>query len=219
VRHDTIVSLDLGQSNDYSAWSVLQPAGDDLHIRHLERVRGVPYPVVVQRTVELLATPGLGRVALVLDRTGVGRAVFDQFVAANLRPVGISVHGGDQVIREPVGSGWRVPKRDLIGALLVPVQTGRFKVAASLEHAETLMREMVGFRVTINAATGHDSYAAWREQDHDDVLLSVAMACWYAARHTPPQLDIQPLGVPRADRSSQDPSMTTWRRPSREGGF
>jgi len=29
-------------------------------------------------------------------------------------------------------------------------------------------------------ATGHDSYEAWREGDHDDIVLSLAVACWSA---------------------------------------
>jgi hypothetical protein len=25
----------------------------------------------------------------------------------------------------------------------------------------------------------YDSYSAWREQDHDDLVLAVALACWW----------------------------------------
>ena len=38
----------------------------------------------------------------------------------------------------------------------------------------------------INVATGHDSYEAWREGDHDDLVLSLALAVWYGQR---PQID------------------------------
>ncbi len=34
----------------------------------------------------------------------------------------------------------------------------------------------------IHVATAHDSYEAWREGDHDDLVLSVAMACWAGER-------------------------------------
>ena len=27
-------------------------------------------------------------------------------------------------------------------------------------------------------ATGHDAYEAWREKDHDDEVLAVALGCW-----------------------------------------
>ena len=27
--------------------------------------------------------------------------------------------------------------------------------------------------------TAHDSYSAWREEDHDDLVISVALAAWW----------------------------------------
>jgi hypothetical protein len=36
--------------------------------------------------------------------------------------------------------------------------------------------------VKINISTAHDSYEAWREGDHDDLVLSVALACWAGER-------------------------------------
>jgi hypothetical protein len=48
-----------------------------------------------------------------------------------------------------------------------------------------LQAELSNFRVTVNATTGHDSYGAgpagsWRDGEHDDLVLSCALACWYA---------------------------------------
>jgi hypothetical protein len=34
-------------------------------------------------------------------------------------------------------------------------------------------------RAKINLQTGHDSYEAWRERDHDDLVLAVALACYW----------------------------------------
>ena len=44
------------------------------------------------------------------------------------------------------------------------------------------MRELAQFKVKINISTGHDSYEAWREGDHDDLVLAVALACWYGVK-------------------------------------
>jgi len=67
------VGLDLGQSNDYTAVSVLEHVGDAYHVRHLERVRGLPYPVIVAKVGEIMQSPALaGQAALVVDQTGVG---------------------------------------------------------------------------------------------------------------------------------------------------
>ncbi len=35
----------------------------------------------------------------------------------------------------------------------------------------------------IDSKTAHDSYEAWREGVHDDLVLSVALACWTAEQH------------------------------------
>jgi hypothetical protein len=43
-----------------------------------------------------------------------------------------------------------------------------------------LRAELLNFRVKINLASGHDSYEAWREGDHDDLVLAAAMAVWSA---------------------------------------
>jgi hypothetical protein len=51
------------------------------------------------------------------------------------------------------------------------------KVAARLAEAVTLHRELLAFRIKVSL-NGHDSYEAWRERDHDDCVLAVALACW-----------------------------------------
>lgn len=89
----------------------------------------------------------------------------------------VTIHGGDAATRDD--AGFRVPKRDLVGAVQIMLQQGRLKVAEVLPEAAAFVREATAFRVTINDR-GHDSYAAWREGDHDDLVLAVAMACWLA---------------------------------------
>jgi hypothetical protein len=38
----------------------------------------------------------------------------------------------------------------------------------------------LNFRVKIDPLTAHDSYGAWREGQHDDLVLAVALAVWFA---------------------------------------
>ena len=47
---------------------------------------------------------------------------------------------------------------------------------------DVLVKELLNFRVKINISTAHDSYEAWREGDHDDLVLSVALSCWAGER-------------------------------------
>ena len=176
------VGLDLGQSQDYTALSILERLKNDkeyvYHVRHLERIRGAPYPSIVDKTAKIMQSPGLKREAsLVVDQTGVGAPVVDLFQQAGLKPIGVLIHGGDKASHE--GESWRVPKRDLVGVLQVLLQTGRLKVASKLKLGPVLSQEMLNFKVKIDPMTAHDSYSAWREEDHDDLVLSVALAAWW----------------------------------------
>ena len=51
--------------------------------------------------------------------------------------------------------------------------------------AETLKQELLNFRVKVNVSTAHDSYEAWREGDHDDLVLATGLALWGATRPGP----------------------------------
>jgi hypothetical protein len=88
----------------------------------------------------------------------------------------VVITAGDKVNRE--GSTYRVPKRDLVSALEVSLQTGALRVAEGLVLWPALRQEMQNFRRKINLATAHDSYEHWRESDHDDLVLAVCLACW-----------------------------------------
>ena len=80
------VGLDLGQANDYTAIAVVQEAGDDLHVRHLERFRYTLYPDSPQLK---------GKAELVIDTTGVGPAVSDIFSKRGRSFKAVKIHGGD----------------------------------------------------------------------------------------------------------------------------
>lgn len=207
------VGLDLGQSNDYTAVSVLEHVGDAYHVRHLERVRGLPYPVIVAKVGEIMQSPALaGQAALVVDQTGTGAPVVDLFNQAGLNPVGVLIHGGDRASNE--GSTWRVPKRDLVACLQVLFQSGRLKISRKLPLAEVLQAELLNFKVKIDPATAHDSYSAWREQEHDDMVLSVALSAWWAERGDEQiTLELPTRAIFRSyDADSPEEQMQKWQR-------
>ncbi len=160
------------------------------HIRHLERPPlGTKYPVIVARVKGMLATPPLtGNTPLVIDKTGVGTAVVDMFDAAGMRPYAVTITGGDEVIRD--GRHTKVPKRELVGNLVMLFQSERLKIADGLAEGPVLVNELVNFKVKVNLATGHDSYEAWRESVHDDLVLAVALACWHGESHRTPRVTL-----------------------------
>lgn len=182
ARNDYFVGLDLGQASDYTAIAVLElirfPNEEQeptFNIRALERTRGKPYTEIVSRVEQIMGKIHGAR--LVIDQTGVGAAVLDMFKRARLKPIGVMIHGGDRVSRE--GNTWRIPKRNLVSVVQVPVQDKRMRVA-DVPLRDVLLRELLNFKCKIDPETAHDSYSAWRESEHDDLVLAVALACWYA---------------------------------------
>jgi hypothetical protein len=56
-------------------------------------------------------------------------------------------------------------------------QISWLKIAEELPHAEILVGELTTFSTKITLA-GNETFEAWRERDHDDMVLAVAMALW-----------------------------------------
>jgi hypothetical protein len=191
-----VFGLDLGQTVDPSALVFLECYGQgDQTIYHCLGLRRwelhTSYPLIVEhlRLLFLRAPftrPGK-RARLVIDTTGVGKAVFDMLTQAGLNAnlTGITITGGAVVTPRP--GGYNVPKRDLVGAVQVVLQTGRLRIASEIPDAKTLTEELSNFRVKFSE-TGRDTYGnstdslEWRERPHDDLVLALAVALWSDAR-------------------------------------
>ncbi len=191
-----IIGVDLGKSQDYTAICTLEKYQDFLewpysgerdgkpvyHCRFLERpALGTSYPAIVRRTQEIyqnLQKQFDVKPVLVIDSTGVGGPIFDMFKEIDLSPVGITIHGGAKVSRGD-GRTYNVPKRDIVAYLQSINQTDNLMVAPTLALREVFINELLNMRIKVNVNTGHDSYEAWREGDHDDIVLSVGCAAWF----------------------------------------
>lgn len=198
------VGVDLGQSADYTAVAEVEEAKETnqagrvenmLHLRHLERYPlRTPYPEQADKIAHLMRSEELiteTRVPweptvyrkgpeLVVDATGVGRAVTDLLRQKIPWLKAVTITGGDTA--KYSGRGASLPKRDLVAALEVPFHSGTLKVAEGLELWPALKRELLNFRRKINLKTAHNSYEHWRDSDHDDLVLAAALACWWARR-------------------------------------
>ena len=195
---DFLVGLDLGRVKDFTALAVLErslPAGAGgrgarhYACRHLHRFPlNTPYTAVggeagvVEGVAELLGRLP-GKAALVVDQTGVGRAVVDVLRKAKLpvsQLVAVTITAGHGPPNRPEGGGgWNVAKRHLASTLLAVTGTRRLRVAAGLPLAGTLTRELETFTVKVSPDTGNETFEAWRERDHDDLVLALALACWW----------------------------------------
>jgi hypothetical protein len=191
VRH--FVGLDLGQPSEFTALAVLErplASAEDLlagsrsayALRHLRRFPlGTPYPAVMQAVVSSLGNAGLSDPALVVDQTGVGRAVVGMLADALRGQVsclffpmtltaGHAVTGGDAGVLH-------VPKKELVGTLQILLQTRRLQVPRTLPEAAVLVQELDSFRTKVTTAK-NETLESWREGRHDDLVFAVAMAAW-----------------------------------------
>jgi hypothetical protein len=202
------IGLDLGQLSDPSAlvllrWQKLPNAKPVYELATLQRwPLGTSYTAIVEglarfyRTDELRVSPPL----LVVDATGVGNAVCEM-IPAHMRQAKVSgnmlsvtITGGSAVtnVVGPPGR-WNVAKKQLASILQVLLGNRRLHVGEQPETA-TLMRELSNFQVKISAA-GNESFESWRERDHDDLVLALALAAW--AAETLPRLWDPPPVLPR----------------------
>jgi hypothetical protein len=201
--------LDLGQSQDPSAVCVLEAHGAEdarrYDVRYLDQFElQTPYPRIMEATVALVNRPPMqGQYELVIDQSGVGRAIFDMFVETKLQPIGVTITGGGSWHRESRRQ-WHVSKILLVGTVQKFLQSGRLRIGSELKHARTLQEELREFRVQITKAA-HEVYEV-REGKHDDVLLSVAVAL-FVAEHPAPRwtpVDDGAHGFPTADPFDPD---------------
>jgi hypothetical protein len=196
------IGLDLGQVSDFSALAIIEAVRiitttkesneettkaelTNLNCVHLQRWQlRTSYPSIVADTVHLINGLDPSRIpdrkpVLCVDATGVGAPVVDLFrrERINAELVPIQIVAGANVSEE--NGTFRVPKRDLVSVVQVGLQNRMLKIAATLDLAETLSRELQNFTVKITNAA-NDVYGAWREGTHDDILLAVALAVWKA---------------------------------------
>lgn len=181
---------------------------DHHYVRHIKRwEQGTPYATVVKETGELIQRgriygdriagtkdeyevkrPGiLEEAIIVIDGTGVGREVADLYMQAHRLgrlgrwwPRAVVITGGRETTDQIV------PKRELVGKMQTLLQSGRLKVADSLPQAELLRKEMLEFKVKMTP-TGQETYESARERGHDDLVIAVALACWYRHSTTEPR--------------------------------
>jgi hypothetical protein len=177
-----VCGLDLGQSVDFSVFCAVEchrsaEAPARYVLEGMDRFPlGSAYTDIAERVASRMRNPPLKGARLVIDAGGPGRPVFDIFqrseISAQLVPVTIT--GGRQV--NATRTGITVPKGHLVSVLVALFQEGRLEFA-KVEGRDTLIAELKAFRVR-QTATGHETFAG--ERDHDDTVISLALACWYA---------------------------------------
>ena len=191
-----VIGVDLGQARDYSVVCVLEvipvePPRDAFgrrsdaepivhyRIRFLQRFKlGTPYPAIAADLMSLIGQlpSWTAPSSLWVDATGVGKAVVDTMRDAGLEPIAVTIGGGvDWHVESPIDV--RVPKRQLVGSMQIVLQTHRLHVAADIPELRTWISEMESFTVRVSNS-GSESYEAWSESTHDDMVLAAMLAIW-----------------------------------------
>jgi hypothetical protein len=175
------IGCDLGQANDFTAIAVVQAIGTKSHLRHLEQVPlGTSYPAIVERIGSMVAAVP-APVRLVIDASGVGRPVSDMLIGSGLSPVSVTITGGSRAVRGSNGF-WKVPKAELVRTVAVALESGSLMIARGMPAGDAFLREMKAFGVMIGAS-GRARFEA-RGQEHDDLVLAVALALWQPTEST-----------------------------------
>ena len=209
------VGCDFGTQNDYTAISLVERTVTnqldmsenfivEYSVRHLERMRNVEYPVIIQRIVEMFSHAELkdnGKV--IVDATGVGLPLMQALGRHHLSITGVIITGGNDVTKNTSSSSLiNVPKHYLVNALLLLFQSGCIKISSELELASVLQEELQTFGFRINKRSGTATYESMVTQVHDDLVISLALPVWYAGRY-------DNFAVPEGYRASGE-TQTSW---------
>jgi len=200
---EAVMGLDVGKVRDYSALCMIErwqkyhdyprrhiENGDPVyHLKYAERLPlDTDYAIQKQfcrmahdQAVSDYQVKGKNgvKVEFVLDATGPGLPILDEFKKV-IKPIqGIYFTSGSEVNKED--KIYYVPKKDLVTNLQIIIQNNRIQFASNIPNLKTLQDELLTFSYKIKES-GHATFEHWRERDHDDLVLSVACALWYSER-------------------------------------
>ena len=194
-----LVGVDLAQSNDYSAIAIVEEhhrwgrTEDGMlqdilfyQVSHLWRARGITYPEVTEQVESLMREPRIVShpTALIVDATGLGRPFVDGLRKEHLHPIAVVITGAEHPIQKGHDE-FSVPKKHIVGSLLMMAESRLIKTPSTLEGPDgedlsaAINDELLNLREKINRETGHASYEHAQSNQHDDLAMGVALACWY----------------------------------------
>jgi hypothetical protein len=175
--------VDLGKSFDPTALAIIKKCHADsgkpiFECGFLTRLPlQMTYPAQIAHIGGLLARLR-GPCEIVIDHTGVGKAVADLFQIAGMATVNVTITGGDAVTSQ--GLDFHVPKLSLVSRLQALFHTGQLKVYRSLPEAQVLIEELQSFQASVTDS-GFWRFGARGSNKHDDMVLALAIAAWRAA--------------------------------------
>lgn len=188
-----VTALDLGQVQDFSAFCVdeVEEVGNlksksvirHHHIRELRRWSlGTSYTDIASDLKRVFSKAPLHKAVLLLDETGVGRAVADIVRKERIgcsKFVPCSVTSGASQTPQVDGS-WHVSKLRLIGSLISAMQSQRVHLPPGHPQTKEMLKELQNFRMK-ETAVNNLTFEA-RQGKHDDLLFALSLCVWYSEK-------------------------------------
>jgi hypothetical protein len=178
----TILSLDLGQQNDYSVLAItniIRSGSSNItyEIPYIKKylIRS-SYVFIVKDVAEILKDKRLKHCDLIIDYTGVGHPVADLFVSNGISPICANITSGLRV-SWPSPRTVNVPKVNLVSALQVVFQNMALKISSGIKIIDDVEKEFISFRAKMSKS-GHSKFEA-HGGTHDDIVMSIALGIWY----------------------------------------
>lgn len=177
-----IVGVDLAKLHDYTAIVVIDTtllASEEKYVVSAvyRYPIGIEYHRVASHIIEqVLGFPYEGDVTLVVDATGLGAPVLEQFRANLSSVMGVTITGGSNFARK--GNDFNIPKIDLISTLLSVVENRCLYFAQEIPELDTMIHELMAFQGHFSE-TGRIRYEG--RQAHDDMVIALALGVWYAS--------------------------------------
>jgi hypothetical protein len=82
----------------------------------------------------------------------------------------------------------------------------RLEVAQGLRGRDVLLKELQNFRVKITASA-NETFGAWREGEHDDLVFACAIGCWVGEHAWAGAWDWKPHPGARSEMSKLPPEL------------
>lgn len=172
------------QTRDPATWAPLFQCS--LVLRHLESPPlGTAYPEVARRAREVVRHPRMdGRCTLIVDAQGPGGGVLPMIEPGLGAPLVKMKATNGQEAREGEKS-LNVPKTALLDRLEYVLRTKKLRIAMG-PLTEEFVRELTMLKKEYQTS----GYVTYTTPIHDDLVMAVAMAVWYAWEQHKPYLQM-----------------------------
>ncbi len=186
------LGLDLGTAQDNAVLCISQRVWREVerpwdgtewtgthHVRMLRQYAlGTPYPSILEDLKIILKDPRLPKAetAVIMDATGVGLPVYQEAVISGIPALGVIITSGNAPTETEIG--YNVPKRDLVMAVKIALESRRLRFSRGLDHQKALVHQLQRFTIR-HTRSQNLTFEAERERDHDDIVMALALNVWY----------------------------------------